>query len=354
MSPEKTMVKAMAACGVVALLCQAMPAVAQTIQGLPRTSPHAVVEQTVGIVRVTVDYHRPAVRGREIWGALVPYDTVWRAGANDNTTVTFSDPVRVEGQELAAGTYGLHMIPGRETWTVAFSTNTTSWGSFTYDPEEDALRVEVEPLESPFEERLRYGLDDLEEDSATLSLYWEELRVPIALAFDSQGLVLAKIRDDLRHLPRFSWQGWNSAAAYCLNNNFNFEEALGWADRSIGMDRNGANLLTKAGLLQALDRTDEAAAVEEEALAIATEAQVNNLGYVYLYQRQDVERAIELFKKNVADHPDSWNTYDSLGEGYAAKGETALAIENYAKALEMAPENQKARITAVLEGLKNP
>jgi tetratricopeptide (TPR) repeat protein len=341
--------------GTVLALLTVLPAAAQNIQGLPRRSPHSVVTQRVGITEISIDYHRPAVNGREIWGGLVPYGAVWRAGANDNTTITFSNAVKIEGKDLSAGTYGLHMIPTEDKWTVIFSTNSTSWGSFSYDEAEDGLRVEVVPQQSTaFEERLRYGFDEVDDNQAVVALHWEQLVVPFMVEVGTSDLVLQKIRNDLRHLPGFNWQGWNSAAAYCLQNDMNHEEALTWVERSISMSENSTNLFTKAGLLDQLDRTDEAQTLEARALGMASEAQVNALGYTYLFQRNDVEKAIDLFKKNVSDHPDSWNTYDSLGEAYAAQGATALAVEYYSKAFEMAPENQKDRIEGVLRSLENP
>src|ERR1700681_2792975 len=123
---------------------------AQTVLDLPRPSQQASVTQRVGITDITIHYSRPLIKGRTIWGALVPYDQVWRAGANENTTITFTDPLAIEGQQLVAGTYGLHMIPHEKDWTVIFSKNSSSWGSFTYDPSEDALRVKVKTAPSDF------------------------------------------------------------------------------------------------------------------------------------------------------------------------------------------------------------
>lgn len=327
---------------------------AQNVTGLPRVSPHATVSQKVGVSTVSIDYHRPSVNDREIWGGLVPYDAVWRAGANDNTTITFSDEVSVEGESLAAGTYGLHMIPGESDWTVIFSTNSTSWGSFSYDEAEDALRVTVTPTAAPgFREQLVYGFQDVSDSDATLYLEWADLRVPVRMAFDTPALTIEHIQAQLRHIPGFSWQGFNSAAAYCLRSGNDLEQGLTWADRSIGMNRNANNLFIKASLLDKLERGEEAVETEQAALEIATETEVNGFGYNYLFQQSDVDNAIRLFQYNVDNHPDSWNVYDSLAEAYAAKGETELAIENYEKALEMAPEAQHARIEGVLAGLEN-
>src|SRR5215831_3764507 len=143
---------------------------------LPRASQHAQVVQKVGITNITINYHRPLVGGRKIWGKgnVVPYGDVWRAGANENTTITFSDPVNVEGQPLAAGTYGLHMLPGENEWAVIFSKTASAWGSFTYKKDEDALRVTVKPQGSDFHEALTYDFDDPKPNAATVTMRWEK------------------------------------------------------------------------------------------------------------------------------------------------------------------------------------
>lgn len=345
----RTIHKAPAALAALALLL-ALPAAAQTIQGLPRQSPEAMVMQRVGVSNVTIHYHRPAVNNREIWGALVPYGAVWRAGANDNTTITFDDPVEVEGKPLAAGTYGLHMIPGEDEWTVIFSTTASAWGSFTYDQAEDALRVSVRPEKAPYADQLAYGFEDVTDDSAVAVLHWEELKVPFEVRFDTHALALADIRAQLRHLPQYNWQGWASAAGYLAANDIEHEQALEWVERSIQMEENGQNLGLKVRLLQQLDRAGEAREVLARALEVSNEAQTNQLGYVFLFSG-DADTAIEVFQKNVDEHPDSWNVYDSLGEAYAAKGDAARARELYQKALAMAPEDQHPRINGVLSNL---
>lgn len=334
----------------VAVLLLALPAAAQTIQNLPRPSPAASVSQRVGVSEVEIRYHRPSVNNREVWGALVPYGAVWRAGANDNTTITFSDPAQVEGEALPAGTYGLHMIPGADEWTVIFSENATSWGSFTYDQSEDALRVTVRPEKAPYAEQLAYGFEDVTDSGAVAVLHWEEVKVPFEITFDTHELAIAEIQRQLRHLPQYSWQGWLSAAGYLVANDIEHEKALEWVERSVSMNRNGQNLGLKYRLLQQLGRAEEAEATLAEALALSDEGQTNALGYALLFAG-DVDRAIEVFQKNVDEYPESWNVYDSLGEAYATKGEPARARELYQKALSMAPEAQHPRIEGVLNGL---
>src|SRR5438876_9676732 len=132
---------------------------------VPRVSQRGTVSQRIGLTDITITYHRPAVGGREIWGKTVPYGKVWRAGANENTTSTFSDDVSVEGKPLAAGTYGLHTTPDKDQWTIIFSKNSTSWCSFSYDEEWDALRVSAKPHAAEFREALTYTFEEVKPDS---------------------------------------------------------------------------------------------------------------------------------------------------------------------------------------------
>ena len=160
---------------------------------LPDVSQLAHVKQRVGLTDIKISYHRPLVNGRKIWGGLVPLGEVWRAGANENTTIDFSSDVTVEGQALPKGTYGLHMIPTADTWTVIFSKMSTAWGSYTYDQKEDALRVTVKPRPTEMTEALDYVFEDLKEDSATMTLKWEKIAVPVKIAVSPEATV-ANIR----------------------------------------------------------------------------------------------------------------------------------------------------------------
>ncbi len=329
-----------------------VPALAQRIQGLPEQSQGQTLTQMVGVSTVTIDYHRPQVRGRQIWGSLVPFDQVWRAGANENTTISFSDPVQIEGQDLDAGTYGLHMLPGEKEWQVIFSTNSTSWGSFSYEETEDALRVTVRPQKTNFQEVMQYRFDHITSDGGIIVLHWEELEVPFEFDIDTPTHAMAEIRRQLRSLPGFSWQGWQSAANYCQQNNVEHEDCMAWADRALGMEENFNTLQTKAGLLQRAGKTDEAIELSEKLIEYANEQQTNMLGYQFM-GRGDVDKALEIFAKNTRDHPESWNVWDSLGEGQANKGMVKEAIANYSKALELAPDAQKQRIEQIVEGLKS-
>src|SRR5579872_7151601 len=179
----------------VASFAQAQTATGETLMlNLPRQSQHALVTQRIGITDITINYHRPLANGRPVWGKLVPYGEVWRAGANENTTVTFTDPVTIEGQTLDKGTYGLHMIPGENQWTVIFSKTSSAWGSFSYKQDEDALRVTVKPQAAEFHDTLTYDFDDVKPDSAVVTLRWEKVAVPFKVAVNVNELVAASIK----------------------------------------------------------------------------------------------------------------------------------------------------------------
>ncbi len=176
----------------------ATSAQAQTALKLPDASPEAMVRQSVGITDITITYHRPLVNGRKVWGGLVPLGQVWRAGANENTTIEFSTPVRVEGKPLPAGRYGLHMIPSAETWTVIFSKMADAWGSYTYSESEDALRVAVKPRANAMEEALEYEFEDLKPESTVVTMKWEKLAVPFQVAVTDADSVFPSIRTEMR------------------------------------------------------------------------------------------------------------------------------------------------------------
>src|SRR3954470_19527220 len=190
---------------------------------LPDVSQMAVVKQRVGLTDMKVTYHRPLVNGRKIWGGLVPLGEVWRAGANENTVVEFSDPVTIEGQALPKGTYGLHMIPTADTWTVIFSKMATAWGSYTYNQAEDALRVTVKPHPAEMEEALEYEFEDLKPESVTVTLKWEKLAVPFKIAATDDA-TLANIRGQMRGRAQYEWDSANQAANYCLTKKVNLDE----------------------------------------------------------------------------------------------------------------------------------
>ena len=331
-------------------------------------SQPASVTQTIGVTNITIDYFRPGVKEREIWGGVVPYgfspgagfnfntEFPWRAGANKNTAISFSDDVTVQGTKVPAGTYGIHMIPAETgDWTLILSKDHQAWGSFFYNEANDQARVKVTPQSAPHREWLMYGFEDMTNNSTVAYLHWEKKKIPFKIEADVNKIVLGSIRSQLTNLAGFNGQAWRQAAAYCLQNNINQEEALTWIDRAIQRGANNAQALaTKSALMSQAGKDNTA--VKNELITFAkaettTEADINNAGYVYLFNNH-VDEALELFKLNVERFPESWNPYDSLGEAYQNKGDTANAIKYYEMAYDKAPAGQHARIEGILKQLK--
>ena len=328
------------AAGAIALPAQSL------VMSLPRQSQRATVSQRVALTDITIAYHRPLAGGRKIWGGLAPYGQVWRAGANENTTIEFSDRVTVEGQALAKGIYGLHMIPSTDSWTIVFSKNATSWGSFSYDQGEDALRVTVKPQAGEMHEALTYDFDDVKPDSAVVVMRWEKLAVPFTLKADAEA-TLTNVRNQLRNSAQYTWEGWDDAATWCVDSKVNLEEGLKWSNRSIQMEERFENLMTKAKILDELKRPTESAGVRGKAMEIGNAQQV----YVYGRQLQQAKRkaeAIAVYRGVAKRFPEHWLGHLAKARVAVADGDFAAALKEATAAQSAAPEVQKTQ----LEGLK--
>lgn len=322
------------------------------ILNLPRVSQHARFTQRIGITDITIDYHRPLVGGRKIFGGLQAYGQVWRAGANDNTTIEFSDPVTIEGQPLAKGRYGLHMIPGEASWVVIFSKNSTSWGSFTYDQAEDALRVTVKPLTIANHEALSYDIDDPTPTTAVITMRWEKVAVPFTVAVDTPTLVAESLCNQLRGRAQFEWQPWMEAANYLLANHLSAEEAAQDADQSIAVEDRFENEITKATALTALGRTAEARAAREKAIAMGTQLQVQTFARGLQAQGRQ-EEALELFRVNIQKDPTSWVAHNEAARLAVARGDFVTAVKEMQLAVSLSPESLKAQHADLLRRLQN-
>jgi hypothetical protein len=235
-------------------------------QPLPRPSPNASVEQNIGVTVVTVHYSRPGVKGRAIWGKLVPYGQVWRTGANENTTIRFSTPVTIAGHELPAGLYGLQTIPGADEWTIILSKDADQWGAFSYQPEHDALRFHAKPAAvGAAQEWLSFGFADLSDAGAVLELRWERLVVPFRIEVDTAKNVVAA--------AEHADQRWRDAAAgWCVQAGSCLQEAAQWLDASIAAAPGFGNQRTRARLLARQGSYGAAVAAGERALATARAA----------------------------------------------------------------------------------
>lgn len=319
---------------------------------LPDASQQARVVQRIGLTDVTIDYHRPVARGRKIFGGLIAYDQVWRAGANQNTIIEFSDPVSIEGQALPKGIYGLHMIPGETSWIVIFSKNSSSWGSFTYDKAEDALRVTVKPQAIENQEALRYDFDQLKPNSAVMTMSWEKVAVPVKVEVNTSAMVEESLHKQLRGRVGFEWQAWTDAANYLLNNNVNPEEAAKYADRSIGIEDRFENEMTKSRALTVLGRKEEARAARDKAIALGNQSQLHDFGRGLQAQGQQDE-ALELFQSNIKKDPDSWIAHNEAARIAVAKADFRTAVKEMKLAAAASPESLKTQHVDLVRRLEN-
>ena len=323
----------------------------------PMASPRAEVAQRIGLTDVKVTYHRPAVGDRDVWGQVIPRagTPVWRTGANENTLISFSTDVTVEGEPLPAGTYGLHTIPGQPAaegeWTIIFSHDTHAWGSFSYKEENDALRVKAKPEKAAHQERFEISIDHLEDDAADLILRWAEVAVPVRIGIDLEKTVMASFRQQLTGLSSFFWQGWDQAASYCLQNDMNLEEAMQWADRSIGIQETFSNLSTKSQLLAKSGDEEQAREVIARALAMGSAGEIHNYARQLLGQGKK-EEALAAFQKNVEKHPETWFVEFGLARGYSALGDFDKAVKNMQISLAKAPEPRKQYIQGLIDQLE--
>ncbi|MDN5204744.1 DUF2911 domain-containing protein [Fulvivirgaceae bacterium BMA10] len=349
-----------------ALCVTASDMMAQTITTPRNASPAGKVSQTVGISKVTIKYSRPSVRGREIWGKLVPYGmnnlgfgtataSPWRAGANENTTITFSHDAKIEGKDIAAGTYGLHIDvkEGGNEATLILSNNSSSWGSYFYDEKEDALRVGIKTEEIPMTETLTYNFVNMTPTSATAALDWEKKRFPFKVEFDVHDIVLANASDELRSVTGFGWQGPLSAAQYCLQNDVHLDKAMAWADQSIATQANFQNRSVKAQILAKQGKVEEGKTLMKKALDDPS-ANANNY---YAYGRQLIgldmdEEAMEVFEKLNKKWPDHWLAPHGLARGYSALGDYKKALKHERIALEKAPQGSKQFLQGYVETLE--
>jgi len=339
----------------------------------------ASVSQWIGLVEVNITYNAPKVtapdgsdRTGKIWGKLVPYGMAnlgfgtcgdkcpWRAGANENTVFRVSHDVKIEGQPLPAGSYGLHMIPGEEEWVIIFSKNHTSWGSFFYNQAEDALRVKVKPKKCEYNHWLTYEFSERQPGQATVALKWEYLSVPWTITVDDPNqLYVENLRLQLRTTPGFNWEGWQEAADFCFNNKINLKEGLAWAQNAVTLpfigQENFFTLRTLANLQGANGLTAEAEKTFQKAINYPGAAPID----LHQYGRQllaagEKEKALVVFEANAKLHPNVWPVNVGLARGYAAVGRTADALKYAKLAVQQAPDDaNKKNLQKMVEDLES-
>ena len=329
----------------------------------------AGVYERVGLTDVHVYYDRPAVKGREgkIWGELVHKGFIdqgfgsskaapWRAGANENTVISFSTDVKINGQHLPKGKYGFFIAYDPESSILIFSKNHSSWGSYFYDPKEDALRVTVKPEALPNSvEWLQYSFRAEGNNKAVLSLEWEKLRIPFSIEVDYISDQLESFRRELRTERGFTWMSWNQAANWCLQNNVNLEQALQWSDSATSINFGGKQefitFTTKAAILEKLGRPEEAQALIKAALPVANMNEVHQYGRTLLQQKKNKE-AMEIFQFNHKNHPKQFTTLVGLARGYSANGDLKNALKYAKQSLPLSPnEPNKKAVESMIEKL---
>ncbi|MEP6615840.1 MAG: DUF2911 domain-containing protein [Ginsengibacter sp.] len=332
----------------------------------------AVVGERIGITDVTIHYDRPAVKGREgkIWNGLVHtgYKDLgfgtskaapWRAGANENTTITFSTDVMVEGKPLKAGTYGFFIAMGESNdATLIFSNANASWGSFFYDPKEDALRINVKTVAlNETVERLKYEFMDETENSAVLALLWEKLKIPFKVEVDYVKTQMESFRNELRSDKGFNVDNWVAATQFAVEHNTGLDEAMLWSDYSINGQffgqKNFKTLSSRASLLSKMGKTNEADALMKQALPMGAMLDLHQYGRMLLAEKKPKE-ALEVFKLNAQKNPNNFTTYMGLVRGYSANGDYKNALKTAKLALPLAPNAQnKDAVSEMIKKLEN-
>ena len=275
---RKTLIAAM-------VLLTATTAIAQVRS--PRPSPKASLMQTVGLTDITINYNRPGVKGRQIWGALVPYDKVWRTGANEATTIEFSDDVWINGTKLEKGLYSVHTIPQPDNWTVIFNSVAEQWGSYSYDESKDALRIQVKPETADHREWMSFEIPEMTTDTAKIVLRWEKLAVPFTVDTKSTERTLAGFRAAMQP----DWRTPYMAADFAFNNKgvATDQEISDWLDKSLSAGENIANLWLKARFLERHGKKAEAIKAAEAAMAKATPQQADF--------KAEIQRNVDMWKK---------------------------------------------------------
>ncbi|MES2330421.1 MAG: DUF2911 domain-containing protein [Bacteroidota bacterium] len=310
---------------------------------MPDASPKEVITHEIGITDVTISYHSPDVKGRKVWGGLVPYDRVWRAGANENTTISFANDVKINGKPLAAGMYGLHVLPSEKEWVLIFSKNTTSWGSFSYDQKEDVLRVNITPQEIPVAyERLKYEFNKPTDSTTEASLCWEKMKGAFTIETNTKENTLAMLRNEFLRSPhKFDWMGHWFAANYAYTNNINLEEALVWINRSLAAGNYFVNARLKADILTKLGRTEEAKQAMDFAIRIGNPFDLSNYANFLLRDKKPAE-ALVIAKKLESNFSDLPAVTSTLARTYSANGNYPEALKYAKMSLEKVPEANKA------------
>jgi len=327
-------------------------------------NPRARISEEVGITDISIKYARPDVAGREgkIWGDLVSYGftsdnfitgkktSPWRAGANENTTISFEHDVKLEGKNVKAGTYGLHFAIRPDSILLILSNQANAWGSYYYEENDDALRVTLKPIvQEKSTEWLKYEFISHKEKSCTIAMFWEKWMIPFTVEVDVESIVLASLRDQVEGQKGFNGTNMIQASQYCFNKNINLEEAVGWAQRAItgfGGQKSYPSLRNLATGYEKLNKLNQADSIMVEALTMANVNQYTGYGRALISQKR-MDKAMEVFISNQKKNGDVFAVNNGLMYGYAAKSDFKKALQSAEKAMAQAP-NDAAKKT--LEG----
>ena len=320
-------------------------------------NPRAKITEEVGITDISISYSRPDVKQREgkIWGNVVTYGfstlnlntnkntDPWRAGANENTTISFEHDVKVEGKNIKAGTYAIFMAVWPDSVTIIFSTWNGAWGSFYYDQKYDALRVTVKPVVlDKSVEWLKYEFIQHSDKSCTIAMMWEKLMVPFRIDVDVDNIVINRLREQITSQKGFNNLNVMTAAQYCLNKNINLDEALSWSQRAAGF-RSYSTFRNLATAYEKLNRIPEADSVMTDALTMANVTQYIAYGRALIAQKR-TDKAMEVFLAAKAKFGDVFAVNNGLMFGYSAKADYKKALSAGEKAIAQAP-NDAAKTT---------
>ena len=332
-------------------------------------SKKAVISEQVGLVQISITYHRPAVNGREgkIWGNLVHAGFIkqgfgpdnpapWRAGANENTIVEFENDVKIEGQNLAKGKYALFIAYDAAESIVIFSRKIDAWGSFFYDEKDDVLRVKIKP--QPLEksvEWLKYDFINQTPNSAVIALSWEKLSFPFKVEVDALKQQFDIFTAEAKNPRGFTSESLNIAASWCLNNNYELEKGLEWINFAITTFNGGQKfvvLATKAQLLEKLNRSSEAKETMKQALNVGSVGNIQQYANQLLAAKKPKE-ALEVYQFNFDKNPNQFTTFVGMARGLSANGNYEKALEFAMKALPLAPNEQnKQTVQTMIDKLK--
>lgn len=352
---------------ILALILVAQPLIAQfhTLT-LPQASPKVVETQTLGVTEITLDYHAPAVRERDILTQVIPFEgepVPWRAGANMNTRIHFSTDVQIEGQKIPSGSYGLHLIPHRDqAWTLVLAHQDNLWGSYYLEEADIFKKIAVQPATCDFREYLSYEFGERTGSSLVVALEWAELKVPFSITVDLEKTVLAQLRYELRGQNTNRWEAWNDAARWCLDHQYNLEEALSWANRSINggfggfaANKNLTNLGTKVEVLAALDQGEAIDTILKEAKTIAT----TDPGQIFNFARsllkaEAYEACKEFSEHGQATFPQVWFLALNIPVADYFQGNVAQAVAEFKRIQQKdtTPPYMKDRINQIIREME--